>query len=388
MVLLILFLGILNSTLSQELGHKTEIRISDSAINPFWKFDLRPVGYTEFTPNQDTGAIHVQPNALCFSGNTTLISTFMTGEDYPTLKRRDDPRNKLPFRLHGIILHVGASEVQATKEWQVARPLGGIVASGDGNFTVITSEMIALYSSNVELLRNLTFSPDERAHLWDFYPSPTGKTILVEYHYPDASFQWIDVNLLQPKPIWSDSLPVRSISDAALTYSRSTLKGSRSPTIHEVFIRSKDGSERVVCRVPAEKVDGCGYPQFLSDDSLALWMPHGLEVMPRTGGTTLISSKFGENDWVGPILYPSAGGKRFAITVWVQKGGNDRLDRSSHNVLKNIIVFDISSGKAVLRLDLADRKIGDISGLALSPDGSLLALLVDGVVEVYQLSTP
>jgi hypothetical protein len=345
---------------------------------------LRSVGFTGFAPKQETWGLDLRPNPLCFTDNKALIATFITREDVTTLARRDQPGEPLSLRLHGIFLDAGAGKVQASKEWSITRPRGGVVAAGDGRFIVLAPGLVALYSPSLELVKDFKLSSEQQSHLWDFHVSPTGKSMLVEYHYPEASFQWIDAGSLQPQPAWRDLLTHVSIFDNGLAFERNP--DITSGVIHKVVIRPRDGPERAVCRVLIGEVNSsCGDPEFLSNDVLALLMPHGFSLVPSTGGDAFLKATFPDDEWLGRPLHPSADGKRFAVTVWAHKGGNAFLDIDSHSVLKRILVYDIPSRQPLYSFDAKSQKVKNVSGIALSPDGSLMAILTEGVVEVYRL---
>jgi WD40 repeat protein len=112
-------------------------------------------------------------------------------------------------------------------------------------------------------------------------------------------------------------------------------------------------------------------------------MPHGFTLVSKTGGDALLKASFRDDDWLGRPLHPSVDGKRFAVTVWAHRGGSALLDISYHRVLKRIVVYDIPSRHPIYTFEAHKRQSKDVSGVALSPDGSLLAILTDGVVEVY-----
>lgn len=348
---------------------------------------MRSIGYTVFAPKHEGAGLHLRPNPLCFADNNVLIATFITREDVTTLARRNEPNATSPLRLHAIFLDADAGKVRHAKEWSITRPRGGVVAAGDGRFAVLTPAMIALYSPSLELVKDFRLSPGQQSHLWDFHVSSSGKSILAQYQYLGAKYQWLDSDSLQPQDaLWSESLPVLSISDdKEIASFRNTYVKAKGINILEALIQPRNGAERTVCRALAGQAGICGEPEFVSNDALALWKPHDLSVVPRTGGDTLFTASFRNDEWLGHTLHPSAGGKRFAVTVWEHKGGSAFLDIDYHSVLKRIVVYDLPSGQAVYTLDAKQQKIKDVSGVALSPDGSLLAILTDGVVEVYQL---
>jgi hypothetical protein len=373
-------------TLFPGLGHKPESKAA--SISPVWTLDLRTVGFTGFAPKKETWGLHLKPNPLCFSDDKTLVATFITREDVTTLARRDNPGDGRPERLHGIFLDAQTGKVQGTKEWSVPRPRGGIIPAGDGRFVVLTPAMVELYSPGFELLKDFRLSSEQQSQLWDFHASPTGKSILVEYHHPEATYQWLDSDTLQPlEARWSQSLPVLSISDdKEIASFRDTYVEARGIYIFEAFIQPKNGAERTVCRLLDGHGEDCGDPKFLNMDLLALWMSHGFRLVPKIDADALFKVTFRDDEWLGSIFYPSADGKRFAVTVWAHKGGSALFDISSHSVLKRIIVYDIPSHQPVYTFDAKSQRVKNVSGVALSPDDSLMAILVDGVVAVYKLS--
>ena len=281
----IFFWAISLTPLSLGLGHESEGKAAASAGGPVWRVDLRSVGFTSFAPKQEQWGLHLRPNPLCFADNNTLIATFITREEVTTLARRDQPAEALPTRLHAIFFDSGTGKVRATKEWPVTRPRGGIIAVGDGRFAVITPAMIALYSPSLELMKDIKLSSKQQSDLWDFRASPSGKSIVAEYHTPEAYFQWIDTNTLTPQPT---SIPtvVFSISDDDVVIKRNPYSESKG-FLSEVLIRTADGPWRTVCRVLNGQSDACGgEPQFLSNDVLAIVMPHEFSLVPKTAGDT------------------------------------------------------------------------------------------------------
>jgi hypothetical protein len=365
------------------LGHEPDGKAVSAAGSPAWRVDLRSVGFTGFAPEKETWGLHLRPNPLCFSDDKVLIATFITREDLTILARRGQPGEPLPLRLHGTFLDAEAGKVESTKEWSITRPRGGIIAVGGGKFAVLTPEMIALYLPSLEVVRDLKLSAEQQSHLWDFRSSPTGKSIVVEYHYPEASYQWIDTNSLLPQPI---SIPTVafSISDDDVAIVRNPFIQSKG-FLAEVLIRTADGPWRTVCRVLPGQPGHCGSPEFISNEVLALLMPHELSLISKTSGDALFKATFRDDEWLGPRLNASADGERFAVTVWAHKGGNTFSDVGSHSVLKRIVVYDLPSGQAIYTLDAKRQNIRDVSGVALSPNGSLMAILTDGVVEVYRI---
>jgi hypothetical protein len=381
------FLGTLFFTPSLGLGRKRGETASNKTGDPIWTLDLRTVGFTGFAPKQEAWGLNLRPNPICFSDADVLVATFITRETLTTLARRDQPGEPLPLRLHAVFLDAGTGKVQASKEWPITRPRGGVVAAGDGRFAVLAPALVALYSPSLELVKDFKLSSEQQSHLWDFHVSSSGKTILVEYHYPEATYQWLNSDSLLPQDaLWSESLPVLSISDdKEIASFRDTYVKAKGINVFEALIQPRNAAERTVCRAFAGQAERCGEPEFVSNDVLAILMPHEFNLVSKTGGDAFLKSSFRDDEWLGRPLHPSIDGKRFAVTVWAHKGGSALLDISYHRVLKRIVVYDIPSRHPIYAFEATKRQSKDVSGVAVSPDGSLLAILTDGVLEVYQL---
>lgn len=346
------------------------------------------MGYPGHLSKRETLRLQSSASPLCFSDHGVLIATFLTQQEVHALARRDQPSDPLPLRLHAAFLDAVSGRVQARRDWYTAHPAGGVIAAGDGNFVVFTPAVVSLYSPSLELVKDFKLSSEQQSHVWDFHSSPSGKIILVEYHYPEAKYQWLDTDTLLPQiASWSESLPVLSISDdKEITSFRDTYVRSKSMNVYEALVKSRDRPERTVCRVIAGNGgDSCGEPLILSNELLSLWSPHKFIVVPKTGGDALFRASFRDDEWLGSRLYPSADGKRFAVTISAHKGGGALLDIGFRSVLKRIVVYDLPSGRVAYTLDAEQQKIKKVSGVVLSPDGFLLAVQTDGVVEVYQL---
>jgi hypothetical protein len=365
-------------------GHKLEKK-PGGLVGPLWKVDLRSFGFNGFVPKGEQWGLQLRMNPLCFFHNNALVASFITREEVRELARRDSPSESLPLRLHGIFLDVNQGNVRSSKEWSLTRPRGGVIAVGDGSFAVLTPAMIALYSASLEPLKIFQLSPQQQSHLWNLFPSPTGKSILIEYHYPEASFEWLDMLSQQLQPMAQKAMSGVSISDKEIAVSNEIFVRSVG-FIHEVKLLPRDGGPgQMLCRVIVGKQDSCGgYPEFLSNDILALLMPHGFSIVPKSGGDSLLNVSFGKDEWLGRTLYASADGKRFAVTVWAHKNGGTFFDLDYHSVLQRIMVYDLPSRHVVYVLDANRQKIKEVSGVALSWDGSIMAILSDGMVEAYE----
>jgi hypothetical protein len=106
------------------------------------------------------------------------------------------------------------------------------------------------------------------------------------------------------------------------------------------------------------------------------------EFQVLSAGGTLVRRQILKKGEIASYVTVSANGNRFAVAISTFKGGFDLLDISSHEVLKRIDVYDLRRPESIYTME---KKLGHISGFALSPDGLHLVLLRGEIVELFQL---
>jgi hypothetical protein len=128
------------------------------------------------------------------------------------------------------------------------------------------------------------------------------------------------------------------------------------------------------------------WPQFINDN--VLFTNTEGTVSPyvsliRTDGTILFHQDFPRSEVFdyqkfrgGPYpARPSADGRRFALPIGKLSGGSRLLDIAPNYSLKQVLVFDLARGGWIARVEAKPLRVTSLWGLALSPDGSLLAFI-------------
>lgn len=348
---------------------------------PLWRVDLRTIGYQGPLEELvlERGGDLVSP--LWFLDDSTVLATFLTRHPAVSLSRRDCVDCSRSLRLNAFLFDARTGELQGELQWSVPNPGASVIAAHAGTFVVHIGARLMLYSSMLESLGSLELSlpPPGEAVFWIRHTSPTGKSVLL-WDLSDK-YIWVDATALESRYVsesyfyLSDHFGPSSISDDAYATGRNRYKP-------ELWLREVEGSWARICAPPLN----CDWPHFVNNEMLALQGAHEIILM-KTDGRVLFSEKFGRKTWirVHSGVFPSAGGRRFGVALTEKKGGSALLDIMPKFPLTRVMIFDIPTRSWVYNLNAKRLKMKRFDGISLSPDGSLLGILRDGVVEVYQL---
>jgi hypothetical protein len=124
-------------------------------------------------------------------------------------------------------------------------------------------------------------------------------------------------------------------------------------------------------------------PRFLNEDTIFL-SGHPWKLLQTDGKVILTENA----PFEGSTAISSSSGQRFVVPFFQSKGGVAALDISAHGELKTLSVYDAPFHERSYRLEVKGPKIKELAQLALSPDGSKLAILYDELVYLFQLPPP
>jgi hypothetical protein len=336
---------------------------------------------------------HGKPRtSLWFLDDSTIIATFVTQEGAnPSLSSRDSSDPNQPLRLRAILLDADTGKVRSTQAWPSESRLAEIVTANGGKFVTQTGTTLTLHSSDAKELKKLSLPPPpQNLNGWNAHPSPTGKNVLFENSdwrtTSPKSWIWVNATELQIVRSWKEEQSGWvGISDSMITMTACLFSEYRC----EPNLRVKTLETEWKTIAPIEKRSHWGWsPQFVNEDTLFLsgapW-----ELLKTDG--ELILTETAPFEGGGAIT--SAGGKRFVVPFFKVTGRVEALDIGGHGELKTISVYDAPFHERSYRLDVKGPKIRSFSDrslaqLALSPDGSKLAILYDESVYLFQLPPP
>jgi hypothetical protein len=337
---------------------------------------------------------------------------FVTREAATGIPRRDSPDERLPYRLHSLFVDANSGVLQATHQWPTASQSTAVLPATQANFIALTPDKLWLYSANFRILGERTLSLTSHAHegWWNFSYSPDGRSLLIMHgvNRGDVSggqalqstlyygYEWIGLDDLRLLRSWQENTAEnlwKGKEDFNVTgeHLGSIFDDHTILPFYKGFlVREFDGPLRYVRF--SRPVDSLGAFEFLTSQLIisegqsnlrAHWK--GNITLIRTNGEVLFQKEFSERESLH-LLNASADGGRFAVAIYRGKGGSVALDIPARYTLDRIMVFDVNARQWVYTIGAKSQGIKDLEGLALSSDGSSLALIDDdGKLRLYRL---
>lgn len=306
-------------------------------------------------------------------------------EDTQRLSSRESPETSSPFRLHVTILSSMSGAVESTTAWATRSSLSNVLVTS-GGIIVRTGEILRFLSKNFVEIRKMSLSHADPYEGWELRVSATGKTVLLNHYDKNwrrkldySHFEVFDGDTFRLKQSWMEGPALRgdmyTISDSAIV----AYDYNHSPS--RVILSAFGGS--VWRQVWADSKNLCGSsPATMVSESVFVLPCKDLLVI-NTSGNVLIKGYLsrGERSGVDNKVVSSQDGKVIAVSLTNLK---DLWDTGGH-----ISSVDVAVYNALLKRRIATIKVSPLPktdfDIALSPDGSRLAILNDSVISLYQL---
>lgn len=375
-----------------------------STVDPEWRIGIQgaignhPVGVIWGRARESEGK---PTTSLWFISNNVIIATFVTQatEKQPKLSRRNSQDNTSLLRLRAVLLDAITGKIVSTTDWPTESRHSLIVAAHEGTFVTQRGNELTLYDSNLQNLRTTKLPPLDSGD-WYAHTSPTGKSVLFySQELRKGRLVWLETEALKILGSWDYGLGgFLTVSDEKLA-TVSCFFGAQLTKEDGVYVPLRSSADRCESKLMMRGIstgwetvapdEPQVYLQFINDDTL--FMSGTLERrLIRTDGTVLFEEKneprlgWGFGCW-GARGVPSADGRRLVIPSCEIKGASLGLDEGGHEALKRIAVYDVKPQVSSYILDVRGPKIKDEMYFAVSPDGSRIAVLNNGFVEVFSL---
>ena len=361
-----------------------------AATPPLLKLDLRAWGAIGLQAPYDESLKPSPDQSLTFLDASTLAVSFPVFNPEARLGTRDRPGgSSVVFRTTLVDVHSG--QVQGEKNWgSVYSPhvMEGI--SGE-RLLVRVGDDLGIYSRDWKLERQYHFkSTTDQAPLARVVVSPSGETVYVIT--PQASKkEHVDVLTDQSSGQWI-AFAVNSIGNDAISDSNFAfaLPKDKKPQLFVLPLKSATGqNHRALTPLPYKGDLGCAEPTFVADDLMVLGGLCESLFVVRVDGSVKGQNGLGERVLLHNVR-TSRDQRRFALLIsrpyltavpgeqgaFVFHGGRLRVYKSSP--LSKLFEMEVVMERGEIRC----------VDFALSPDGSLLALMNGWMLTVYQLAAP
>jgi hypothetical protein len=358
----------------------------ESNPQPLWEIDLSKFGYQgRPQESREAGSWWRDRQSLVFMEENLLATTFQVHIENSGFSVRDKTLPTDPYHMVALFLDAGQGDPIKKADWSVkTSDRTWFFPARNGQFILGIGDKLSLYSRDLSVITERTMHAAYGQFIMAM-ANPTADTFLVLYNGgPDFKYAFkldlLDTTHLSTLSSWSGD---QSKPGWAL-WGNELARFSD----HDIRIETPPSEPMTV---PTTIKMGCGLPSFVNQETLAVgkFGAGGCNTVAlvATNGRVLQEVQFHSKDFVGATR-ASRNGKFFAISA-----------SASRKPWKPFIeVFRLGTEKPLLILDIppaADGSeiswgfMGDYStewsGVALSPDGDLLAVRAGSIVRVYRV---
>jgi hypothetical protein len=347
---------------------------------PFLEVDLRKFGYERYRNRGTTWPIFVD-----FTDTQRLAVAWITPDDRATAAKTRSGI-PIPSRLHILLLDAVTGQKQGLQD--LATPSFPIRFLGvrDGKFLACTGNVLRLFSPNFSVLQERNDLPKGACagYFWEVREvSPSRQTLLLSYpsggDYRKTLFRLDTFTVVAD---WTEEFRMTELSDHWLA------RICGEP--RQVCIR---GIEQSWKSFQSTGLDPEKYPfpelRFVNDEMLVAMVGNKMAVV-KVGGTSVFQTQLAKKESFGPLA-TSIGGQRFAVMENRERGlQSTSLDMYPFASNDRIVVYSIPDRRAIFVVKVKGRSPwtpwhGPVNQFALSPDGTLLAVVCDDILSVYRL---
>lgn len=342
------------------------------------RVDLREWGYRVPESPSSKFQIRLSTHIISVGQDGQIVTGFVT-RDRTGLATRKLP----PLSLHVVRFkkngEFSSQEIIPTPSWNE----NAILSGAAGSLLIRTGSKLSLFSSSMQRLGEKQLPPTPNSVLinWQIFALPNRQSFLLyNFHGPDTTIELLNWTDLQPirKCAYSPHDQVLSVSNRNIL---SSYPGAReNPLNRRVGISEICGPFQF-----SYSWDGDPTSAVLADDSSIILAGGGSSVSFVVNAKERWKHLFNKkSDVVSDHVEVSADGQFLAIAVKQFKGGSRAFDVSSKLKSINVIVYQVRTGEKLLEVPVNPTPSWTFD-FALSPQGDLLAIISDGLLEIVSL---
>jgi hypothetical protein len=323
--------------------------------------------------------------SLAFADTDDLVLGWTT-LDNPSGDEKKGYLTPTPSHLHALVINVRTGQKKNIQEWPTSTFYATINPVAKDKFLACTGNTIQLLSHDFGLVREQNFSRFGICR--SDQVSPSGRSFSIDGGMgKDYRGTLIDAESFEPLATWSYEAVNVHFTDSFLVgtcrpHFQVCIRGIRQPwqpfDFPEINKHMEDSKRKT--------------PFFVNDSTLVV-TGGGKMAVATVEGALLFWVSLPSKYWFGSEA-SSAGGERFAVIESKMRGvTNEVLDMYAFPSDDHIVVYSLHERTAIYARKVKGTSpwlpwIEHRNRLTLSPDGTLLAVLDDGILEVYQLPAP
>jgi hypothetical protein len=360
------------------LAYAAQAPAWSSEPTPLWKIDVRQFGYVNF-PRKAVRPIEL---SVAFIGNAHIAVVWISPD------RTKSNQNKEPHwgdgaHVHVVVIDGKSGQKEVEKEWPTPFTYASprLVGVADGKFLICTDNALRMLSATLDVVQEQQLPSQTTCN-----PSPSGHTLLVSsLSGHTRQMKVMDTETFKVLSSWTEQT---SVGELTIGFSDHWLVGyCGDPS--ELCIRRFDESWQALHVSGIEThMDRSSriLVSFVNDEVLAIKSKD--ITLVTVHGAMLFQIAPAPNRWFG-LPAPSSSGESFVIVEGRQRGAtNEVLDMYPFYSYDRAAVYGIKDHQSHFSLKLQGTSpwtpwhiIENV--VASSPDGGHLALISDGVLQLY-----
>lgn len=382
-----LALGLIAMTIA--LGMATSISLAGSArehsesVVPIWTRDLDVDGYKHVEIRKPIGSNPFDEQAgIFFLDDQTLVAHFGLPEEPPALSLRGVGGQ---VKLRAVSVAGRDGLFRWMRDWPATKTKTSILPI-KGGFAVFGQDTLQIYSNEGKLITGLQLPKREEYYVDDFLRvSPSGTVLWLVRNIIGNGRKWSFVERLNPQDLAQMSTWEMDYAGADFSVSDNAIARAYPQIRTSVVVSQNEEPWRTILKAKdlGSKGGWCiGDPVFVNNSELiAAGCSH--VVLLNVNGEVLMDDQYGK-EWhiENGSVTPSRNGKFVALSVMKTKGG--AFDTSVRRSETKIVVYDLLRKSRMLEVEVLPLP-HFVYRFALSPDGSLLAIMIDSTVKVYRV---
>lgn len=399
----ILHVLLLMGTISFSSMAQTQVReLAPTNASPLWQVDLKTLGYKPL-PDVTASLPGRFPwiKALDFTDDDHLAWAWLTLDNQSPIRLRscdyssngckdnDKRPQPEPAHLHVLFLNAKSGDKNDLLEWPTPSFPVGFLGLPDGKFITCNRDKLHLFSPMLDVILERDLPPSDKCYFLSRKSiSPSGRLLLRRQLNEKAEL--VGTETLSSVQNLS-GVDARAIGDhwfvvpcgqparlclGSLDYPNRPLRPlEMSKEMNEIVLR------------------GLANIAFADDETIVIKARTSMSVFDMKGSALFdvtLPKKQGFN-YSEPIITSSVGGERFAVIEDRQRGlTSEPLDMYSFLSNDRVVVYSIPDRRPIFVLKVKGSSPWPpwrvhLNSLALSPDGTLLAVVSDDVLKVYRL---